>query len=77
MRLSPKYQQTLKNILMNFLMAKSIFLVVKDQENLFAKKIKFLSRIKRELGEQKIDVIFNQDPNRLIEQEAKKWGIRL
>ena len=54
-----------------------LYLVVKDQENLFAKKIKFLSRIKRELGDQKIDVVFNQDTNRLVEQEAKKWGIPL
>jgi len=54
-----------------------LYLVVNNKENLFAKKIKFLSRIKRELGEQKIDVVFNEDPNRLIEQEAKKWGIQL
>jgi len=54
-----------------------LYLVIKNQDDLFAKKGKFLSRIKRDLGEQKIDVIFNQDPNRLIEQEAKKWGISL
>jgi len=54
-----------------------LYLVVNNQDNLFLKKNKFLSRIKRKLGEQKIDVIFNIDPNRLIEQEAKKWGIPL
>ncbi|NOQ65138.1 MAG: nucleotidyltransferase domain-containing protein [Methyloprofundus sp.] len=54
-----------------------LYLVVHNKEDLFTKKIKFLSRIKRELGEQKIDVVFNEDSNRLIEQEAKKWGIRL
>ncbi len=54
-----------------------LYLVVSDHQDLFEKKLKFLSRIKRELGEQKIDVVFNMDPNRLIEQEAKKWGIKL
>ena len=54
-----------------------LYLVVSEHNNLFAKKIKFLSRIKRELGEQKIDVVFNTDNNRLIEKEASKWGIRL
>ena len=54
-----------------------LYLKVSNKDNLFEKKIKFLSRVKRELGEQKIDVVFNEDENRLIEQEAKKWGIKL
>ena len=54
-----------------------LYLVVDDHQNLFEKKIKFLSRIKRELGDQKIDVVFNVDENRLIEQEARRWGIKL
>jgi len=54
-----------------------LYLVVDDHTNLFQKKIKFLSSIKRVLGEQKIDVIFNENSERLIEQEAKKWGIAL
>jgi len=54
-----------------------LYLVVDDKSNLIAKKIKFLAKIKRELGEQKIDVIFNQDSSRLIEKEALKWGIKL
>jgi len=54
-----------------------LYLVVNNQDNLFLRKTKFLSRVKRELGEQKIDVVFNKDPNRLVEQEAKKWGIPL
>ena len=54
-----------------------LYLVLKEHDNLFEKKIKFLARVKRELGEQKIDVIFNQDKNRLIEKEAIKWGIKL
>jgi len=54
-----------------------LYLVLENHKNLFEKKIKFLSRIKRELGEQKIDIVFNIDKNRLIEQEAIKWGIKL
>lgn len=54
-----------------------LYLVLKEHTNLFDKKIKFLSRVKRELGEQKIDVIFNTDSSRLIEKEAIQWGIKL
>jgi len=54
-----------------------LYLKVDDHTNLFSKKIRFLAKIKRELGEQKIDVIFNLDSSRLIEQEAQKWGIKL
>jgi predicted nucleotidyltransferase len=54
-----------------------LYLVLKEHTHLFEKKIKFLSRIKRELGEQKIDVIFNTDSSRLIEREAIRWGIKL
>ena len=54
-----------------------LYLNVVDFDNLFEKKIKFLSRIKKELGEQKIDVVFNKNSNRLIEKEAIKWGIKL
>jgi len=54
-----------------------LYLVLKEHTNLFDKKIKFLSRIKREIGDQKIDVIFNTDSSRLIEKEAMRWGIKL
>jgi len=54
-----------------------LYLKVENHNNLFEKKIKFLSRVKRVLGDQKIDIVFNEDKNRLIEQEALKWGIKL
>jgi predicted nucleotidyltransferase len=54
-----------------------LYLIVEEHSNLFEKKIKFLSRIKKELGEQKIDIVFNIDSNRLIEKEALTWGIKL
>ena len=54
-----------------------LYLVVQNHINLFEKKIKFLSKIHRELGEQKIDIVFNKDKTRLVEMEALKWGIKL
>ncbi|MEA1972077.1 MAG: nucleotidyltransferase domain-containing protein [Candidatus Cloacimonadota bacterium] len=54
-----------------------LYLIVDNKINLFRKKLKFLAKIKRVLGEQKIDVIFNIDNNRLIEREAQQWGIKL
>ena len=38
-----------------------LYLVIDEEENRFQKKLKFLAKIKKELGEQKIDVIFNRD----------------
>lgn len=54
-----------------------LYLETDDKTNLFKRKIHFLSKVKRDLGEQKIDLIFNEDASRLIEQEARKWAIRL
>lgn len=54
-----------------------LYFVLKEHSNLFEKKLKFLSRVKRELGEQKIDIVFNTDSSRLIEKEAIQWGIKL
>jgi predicted nucleotidyltransferase len=54
-----------------------LYIVLDEHKNLFEKKIKFLSRVKKELGEQKIDIVFNTDNNRLIEKEALRWGIKL
>lgn len=54
-----------------------LFLEVVNRTDLFEKKIKFLAKLKRALGDQKIDIVFNEDPNRLIEQEARKCAIKL
>ena len=54
-----------------------LYLVVEDKSNIFAKKIKYLAKMKRELSEQKIDIVFNMNKNRLIEKEARKWGVKL
>lgn len=54
-----------------------LYLILNNKINLFRKKLKFLAKIKKVLGEQKIDIIFNINDNRLVEKEAKKWGIIL
>jgi len=54
-----------------------LFIRTDDKDGLFEKKIRFLARLKRQIGEQKIDVVFNEDEDRLIEQEVRKWSIRL
>lgn len=52
-----------------------LYIVTEHKENLLAQRLLFLARLKKQLGEQKIDVVFNEDATRLIEQEAKKWAI--
>ncbi len=54
-----------------------LYLIVDKESQTFENKLKFLAKIKRKLGEQRIDVVFNKDSSRLIEQEAKRWGIEL
>jgi len=54
-----------------------LFIKLTDKTNLFEKKVKFLARLKRNLGEQKIDVVFNEDSTRLIEKEISKCAIIL
>lgn len=54
-----------------------LYFVLEEHSNLFEKKLKFLARVKREIGEQKIDIVFNTDSSRLIEKEAIQWGIKL
>ena len=54
-----------------------LYLVLEEHTNLFEKKLKFLSQIKKELGDQKIDIVFNNDSSRLIEKEARRWGVEL
>ena len=52
-----------------------LYLDVKDKENLAKKRILFLVKLKRLIGEQKIDIVFNKDKNRPIEREAIENGI--
>jgi predicted nucleotidyltransferase len=54
-----------------------LYLHVRDQTDLAKKRIAFLVYLKRLIGEQKIDVVFQKDSTRLIEQEALKTGVLL
>ncbi len=46
-----------------------------NTENIFEKKLKFLSRLKSRIGEQKIDVIIANYDNKNIQKIAKKTGV--
>jgi len=48
-----------------------------DKKNLVHKKLDFLVKLKKEIGNQKIDVVFNKGQNRVIDKVAKKEGILL
>ncbi|MGR3317913.1 MAG: nucleotidyltransferase domain-containing protein [Candidatus Anammoxibacter sp.] len=54
-----------------------LYIKVTDKNDLLDKEIKFLADVKRQIGDQKIDVIFNKDAKRLVECEALKKGIEL
>lgn len=54
-----------------------LYIETQNNENLSGKKIEFLVSLESLIGEQKIDVVFHRDSNRLIEQEAKTKGIQL
>ena len=48
-----------------------------NKENLVHKKLDFLVKLKREIDNQKIDVVFNKGLNRAIDNVAIKEGILL
>ncbi len=54
-----------------------LYLIPVDQSDLLRKKIRFLARLKRCIGEQKIDVVFASEQNRLIDQVARQQGVLL
>ena len=54
-----------------------LYIVPKIKDDLKSKKIKFLVKLYEYIGEQKIDVVINNNKNRLIEQIAIKNGIEL
>jgi len=48
-----------------------------DKENLVHKKLDFLVKLKREIGNQRIDVVLNKGLDRAIDTIARKEGILL
>jgi predicted nucleotidyltransferase len=45
-----------------------LYVISENQDNLYEKKVKFLSALDMSLGEQKIDVVIAKDKNRPIEK---------
>jgi len=54
-----------------------LYISTPNRDNLTAKKLNFLVRLKRAIGEQKIDVVLDWGKDRLIDRVAKERGIRL
>ena len=54
-----------------------LYLRPKETKNLGRKKLDFLVKLKREIGHQKIDVVFDKKLNRAIDRIAMNEGILL
>lgn len=54
-----------------------LYVETENNENLSEKKIQFLVALEALIGEQKIDILFHRDSDRLIEKEAKTKGVLL
>lgn len=54
-----------------------LYIETEDCDRLSEKKIQFLILLESLIGEQKIDVVFHRDHERLIEKEAKTKGVQL
>ena len=54
-----------------------LYIVSTITNNLREAKGRFLFKLYEYIGEQKIDIVIAKDKNRLIEQEALKFGIEL
>ncbi|MFA5216252.1 nucleotidyltransferase domain-containing protein [Sulfuricurvum sp.] len=54
-----------------------LYIETNNQAHLSEKKIRFLILLESLIGEQKIDVVFHRDNDRLIEKEAKIKGVQL
>ena len=54
-----------------------LYLVVPELKELAVKRVNFLVALKRDIGEQKIDVVFDRGRDRPIDKIAKERGVRL
>ena len=54
-----------------------LYIRTPQRENLVRKKIEFLVKLKREIGDQRIDVVFDKGLGRQIDREAQEKGILL
>ncbi len=54
-----------------------LYIQTSDHTDLLGKKLRYLQLLEDVLGEQKIDVVFNKNADRVIEKEAMEKGIPL
>jgi len=54
-----------------------LYISTQNKDDLTYKKIQFLAKVKREIGEQRIDVVFDYGQDRLIDKIAKQEGVEL
>lgn len=54
-----------------------LYVVTAEQKDLVRKKITFLAKLKKEIGEQKIDLVFDKGAERTIDRKAKSQGVLL
>ena len=54
-----------------------LYIQTADKSDLMRKKLDFLVKLKREIGAQKIDVVFDKGLHRPIDKVALKEGIKL
>jgi predicted nucleotidyltransferase len=54
-----------------------LYLVVPDLKGLAIKRVEFLVALKRDIREQKVDVVFDREQNRAIDEIAKEQGVKL
>ena len=54
-----------------------LYIQTEDKKNLMHKKLDFLVKLKREIGLQKIDVVFDKGLGRSIDKVAMQEGIQL
>lgn len=54
-----------------------LYIQTTDIEDIFQKKIVFLTILEKSIGEQKIDVVFENDGSKMIEIEAKAKGVEI
>jgi len=54
-----------------------LYIIPANRDKLFDKYLRYLAKLKLTIGDQKIDLILQEDPNRPIEKEALEKGIEL
>ena len=54
-----------------------LYIIPADKEDPFEKELKFLVKLKQKIGDRKIDVVIQRDPERDIEKVAMLTGVEL